>query len=256
MAKNKFRAAFAKAAKEHWDEAKSAEAGDYRITLPEGDYHGLLTLELTVLDKGKMVGAPVVESVITVDAGEHEGNSSCKKGYLLSGDYAAKNFEGLVKMLKKAYPDDAADIASMDEEGIADFLEESASEPLRVSFSVITTDIAEKDAKGKEIPGKSKTIKYFAVNGPLADQDAAPPSDEDPDDAEDDAENSDGDSDEEPNDYEPSKGDLVLYKPKGEKKAREFTVKTVNRSKKTVSLEDEDGEKFTDSFDSVELAND
>lgn len=73
-------------------------------------------------------------------------------------------------------------------------------------------------------------------------------------DEEEEEEEEDEEDEEEEDDGIPEKGDAVLYKPKGKKKATEFTVTKVNTKAETCDLKNEDGDVHKGvAFDAVEI---
>jgi hypothetical protein len=255
---SKFLDAFEKKAKEHYANAREAEAGSNRITLKPGTYYGSLTYTGEVITTGKLKGVPQLIETVVVDEGEYVG-SSVQKKMAFSEDYAEDMMKALVKRLKTLFPEDADDLSQFDHGGIKEYVGENVLDrTFRVQFSVIENDIEERDGPNK---GQKRLVKYYALDARLGDAEpaaeapapakkakAAPaPEPEDADEEETDDEG----------DWTPSKGDTVFYKPPGKRRALEFTVVTVNAGKRTVTLKDEEGEKLLNiEFDKLEPADD
>jgi hypothetical protein len=250
---SKFLAAFEKKAKEHYADAREAEPGSNRIRMNPGSYVGVLTMEGEVIATGTMKGVPQLIETITVDEGEYVGASVAKK-FTFSEDYGDRAFTQLVKRLKTLFPEDSADLSQFDEAGIKEYIGDKLGEEYRVQFSVIDTEIEEKDGPDK---GKKKSLRYYDVDCRVADAEApkaakgkakpAKAAEPEPEAEEEAVE------EEAAEDWTPTKGDIVLYKPPGKRRSLEYTVLTVNKTKQTVTLKDDDGEKLSDvEFDKLE----
>lgn len=83
---------------------------------------------------------------------------------------------------------------------------------------------------------------------------AADEDDSGDEDDEDEGDDDEGDDEDEIEDSPPEKGDVVLYKPKGARAKREFTVVKVNLKAETVNLKDDDGKTANDvPFSAIEF---
>lgn len=246
---SKFRDAFKKQAEKFWDDAREAEQGDVGgVRLPEGSYEGVLTFEGEAPTKGALKGVPIVKETITVDVGEYTGRSVDTR-MVLGGDYATRAFEKLAKHLKKAFPDEADDIAAFDADGIVDYVEQlmESDDEVRVSFDVVTTELEE--------DGKKKEIKYFSIVGPCeGDAPKAKPAK---------AKAEEDEEDEEPapkakakakpkakakaaadEEHTFAKGDTVFYTPEDEESAQEYVVSLVFSDGEHARIVDAEGNRL------------
>jgi hypothetical protein len=230
---SKFADAMKKQAKKAWDDNKHAEGGARNITAPIGTHRGLLVYELSVGTKGAIKGMPIVEEIVAIDQGDYVGKGA-RKSFILGGDYADRNCAGLAKHLKKAFPDDADDIAEMDVELLAEYLDsKSGLNDYRIEFEVIETELEDKDTK------QTKAVIYFDIVGPVAGEASAASADDDDDD--------DVVDDE---DFVPAKGDQVLYTNEDGDEL-ECTVKRVAAKTETATIVDEDGNEYRVKFDEL-----
>lgn len=221
-----------------YKEARTIEPGSYGVKLPLGKYSCRMNVELSVTDKdiGKSEnkipkGTDVVKFIFTVDAGEYEGTVETKEHFLSANDIQ-KRQEGLVRDLKKLFPQYAPDIAAMTFMGLGEWIDE-------LSKSLFQVDLTVGEYTNKTT---DKTVKVLNFNDPVSAEISE----------ESEGEETEGDAEEAAIVVD----SLVSYKPSGARRAKDYIVLKLDAKKGTATIrleDDDDADPLTVDLDKVTL---
>lgn len=233
------------------------------VNIPTGQYEAQISCKYGVGEKGKLLGKMWVELVATVSDGPHLGKEP-KQFYVLEGkeisdepDAQMTAEQKLVGDLKQILPDiDIEGTLQEEPAQLEAILKEVNNRSPKMNIGIRNSE----GKPGTRSAGKSFQDVYFndliegGANNGSQEESETSGQEEGEEAGEEEGEEEGGEpdtGDDDAVDYAPAKEDKVMYQPKGAKAAREFTVKTVNQNKRTVSVSD-GKKKFSEvSWDSI-----